>query len=202
MREELRQLWHVPGLETHYTAAATLTVDGTLNLETPEAKVQFMSMGDCVGEGDAVVYLPFAHVLFAGDIVAPNYVPYYKGRTPTIRAWIKALKKLDALDIDTVVPGHGELARKEAITHQREFLEALLSSAEAAIKSGQTADQAAQSIKLDTFAAWEHYNDWLGENVKLVYRELQGEPAGETAPVGAGIVQPKAVERSDAFRDK
>jgi glyoxylase-like metal-dependent hydrolase (beta-lactamase superfamily II) len=202
MREELRALWHVPGLETHYTAAATLTVDGTLNLETPEAKVQFISVGDCVGEGDAVVYLPFAHVLFAGDLVAPNYVPYYKGRTATIRAWIKALKKLEALDIDTVVPGHGELAHKDAISKEREFLEALVAATDAAAKKGLNAEQAAQTVKLDAFATWEHYSDWLGENVKLAYRELQGEPAAETAPVGAGIVPPKAAERADSFRDK
>ncbi|MGD0093587.1 MAG: MBL fold metallo-hydrolase, partial [Planctomycetota bacterium] len=69
MREELRDQWKVPGLETHATTSATLTVEGTLTLDTPEVKIQFISVGDCAGEGDAVVFLPGQKTLFAGDIV-------------------------------------------------------------------------------------------------------------------------------------
>src|SRR5436190_23033834 len=126
MREELRERWHIPGLELHYTAAANITVDGTMNIETPEIKVQFINMGDCVGDGDAVVYLPAPKVLFAGDLVAPNFIPYAKGRTQTVMNWIEALKKLEKMEIDTVIPGHGDKAAKDSITKQREFLELLV----------------------------------------------------------------------------
>jgi glyoxylase-like metal-dependent hydrolase (beta-lactamase superfamily II) len=202
MREELRNQWHVPGLELHYTAAANITVDGIMNIETPEVKVQFIAMGDCVGEGDAVVYIPGAKVLFAGDLVIPNNIPYYKGRTPTLRNWLEALKKLDAMEIETIVPGHGDIARKDAITRQREYLEALQAAVASAIKSRQTAEQAAQSVKLDQFASWSHYNEWFAENVKLVYYEQKGEPLPVTdnTKIGAGAVQPVQVERPDAFR--
>ncbi|HLX63141.1 MAG TPA: MBL fold metallo-hydrolase [Planctomycetota bacterium] len=201
MREELRDLWKIPGLELHYTAAANLTVEGTMNIDTPDIKVQFISMGDCVGDGDAVVYLPGQKLLFAGDLVIPGNVPYYKGRTQTVRNWIEALKKLDKMDIDKIIPGHGEEAGKDAIARQREFLEALLKEVEAGIKAGMTIEQAAQQIKLQPFANWSHYNDWLGENVKLVYRELKGEPmpAGNG---GIGAVQPAQAERLDAFKEK
>ncbi len=204
MRDELRNEWKIPGLETHYTAAANLTVEGTMNIESPEIKVQFISMGDCVGEGDAVVYLPSAKVLFAGDMVIPNNIPYYKGRTQTVRNWIEALKRLEKLEVDTVVPGHGSIAQKDAIGKQREFLEALVGGVDAEIKKGRTADQCAQIVKLEAYASWSHYNDWLAENVKLVYRELKGEPppSDPATKVGAGAAQPLNAERLDAFRDK
>lgn len=204
MREELREQWKIPGLETHYTAAANLTVDGTMNIETPEVKVQFISMGDCVGDGDAVVYLPGSKVLFAGDLVIPNNIPYYKGRTQTVRNWIDALKRLEKMDIDTVVPGHGSIAQKDAIVKQREFLETLVIAVDSEIKKGRTADQTVQIVKLEAFSSWAHYNDWFAENVKLVYRELKGEPppADPASRVGAGAAQPLNAERADAFRDK
>jgi glyoxylase-like metal-dependent hydrolase (beta-lactamase superfamily II) len=204
MREELRDVWHVPGLENQYTAPATLTVDGTMNIDTPEVKIQFISMGDCAGEGDAVVYLPGQKVLFAGDMALPDYVPYYKGRSPTVRNWIAALKKLEGWEIDTVVPGHGPLARKDALRVQREFLEALVGEVDQAIKAGKNMEQAAQTVKLPKYEHWARYTEWLPENVKLVYRELKGEPspANAAANGGAGLVEPKLVERPDAFRDK
>ena len=207
MREELREQWHIPGMEQHYSAAANITIEGTMNIETPEVKVQFINMGDCVGEGDAVVYLPNAKVLFAGDLVAPGFVPYFKGRTQTVQAWIEALKKLDKMDIDTLVPGHGDVARKDAIGKQREFLEALVAAVQLAIKNNQTADAAAQTVKLDAYASWNKSAEWLPENVKLVFRELKGEPLPKPAASGAnvspGIAQPAStVERVDVFRDK
>ncbi|MEI6235107.1 MAG: MBL fold metallo-hydrolase [Planctomycetota bacterium] len=204
MREELRDLWKIPGLERHYTAAATLTVDGTMNIDTPEVKVQFISMGDCVGEGDAVVYLPGQKVLFAGDLVTPNNIPYAKGRTQTVKNWIEALKRLETWEIDTLIPGHGDIAKKDAIGVQRKFLEDLIAAVEVEIKKGATAEQAAQAVTLDQYKTWAHYSDWLGENVKYVYRELKGEPipTADAGKILIGTVQPLNPERADPFKDK
>jgi cyclase len=205
MREELRDKWNVPGLEGFAATPATLTVDGTLTLDTPEVKIQFVSMGDCAGEGDAVVYLPIQKVLFAGDLVLCGYVPYHKGRTLTVRRWIEALKTLEKWEIETVVPGHGDLARKDALAKQRQFLEALVTQTEEAIKAGKSADDAAKSVKLPEFASWARYEEWLPENVKLVYRELKEGPGKADAKAdatGPGLVEPKVVVRPDAFRDK
>ena|GEM_PF-1979962 len=205
MREELRDQWKVPGLEGHATVPATLTVDGTMNIDTPEVKIQFISMGDCVGEGDAVVYLPGQKTLFAGDLVIPGFMPYYKSRTLTVRYWIEALKTLEKWEIETVVPGHGEVARKDAIKQQREFLEALVQEVDAAIKVGKTLEEAAQSVKLSKYSRWVRYDDWLAENVKLVYNELKNK-SSTSLPVssggGAGAVRPGLLEAPDAFREK
>ena len=204
MREELRDQWHVPGLELQAITAATLTVDGTMTLDTPDVKIQFISMGDCVGEGDAVVYLPIHKGVFAGDLVIPGFMPYYKSRTLTVRKWIEALKKLESWELEWVVPGHGEVGTKSAIQQQREFLQDLVNAVEQMIKSGATIEAAAQSVKLPKYARWIRYDEWLPENVKLVYRELkEGEQkAEEKAESSGGSVRPKAVEGNDSFRDK
>ncbi len=204
MREELRDQWKVPGLALQYPAGATLTVDGTMNIETPEVKVQFISMGDCVGEGDAVVYLPGQKILFAGDLVIPNHIPYFKGRTQTVRNWIEALKRLETFEIDTLIPGHGDVARKDAIATQRKFLEDLVAAVDTEIKKGGNIDQVVKAVSLDAYKGWSHYSEWLAGNVKLVYRELKGEPLppNETGKVEIGVVQPLNPERPDPFKDK
>jgi cyclase len=213
MREELRDVWKIPGLENHAVTSATLTVEGTLTLDTREVKVQFISVGDCIGEGDAVVYLPGQKVLFAGDVVVPRFMPYAKGRTPTVRHWIETLKRIESWDIEHVIPGHGEVAGKGAVTTQREFLEKLVEEVSKAIKDGKTIDQAAQSVKLPKYSGWLKYDEWLPENVKLVYRELSeaknekadagsDSPNVATSETGAAAVRPADVDPHDAFRGK
>jgi cyclase len=204
MRAELRDVWKVPGLESHGTTSATLTVDdGTFNIDTPDVKIKFVAMGDCVGEGDAVVYLPVQKTLFAGDMVIPKFMPYYKGRTLTARKWIEALKKIETWDIETVVPGHGDVGKKSAIKEQREFLEALVAETQAQIKAGKTMEQAAAAVKLPKYAEWVRYAEWLPENVKLVYRELKEKPDGDeraSRDGGASAANPSELERPDGFK--
>jgi cyclase len=201
MRAELRDQWKVPGLESHGTTAATLTLDeGTMNLDTPDVKIKFIAVGDCVGEGDAVVFLPVQKVLFAGDVVIPKFVPYYKGRTLSTRHWIETLKKMEGWDIETVVPGHGDVARKDAIRQQREFLEALVAETQAAMKAGKTLEQAAATVKVPKYADWARYAEWLPENVKLVYRELKSGGEDKTSGGSSGTVAPASVDRPDGFR--
>jgi hypothetical protein len=200
----LRDVWKVPGLESHGVTPATLLSEGTMTIDSPEVKIQFISMGDCVGEGDAVVYLPVQKVLFAGDLVLPNIIPYHRGRTLTIRNWIAALKRLESWEIDTVIPGHGEISKKEAIVKQREFLEALLSETEAAVRAGKSEADTIANVKLPKYAGWQRYNEWLGENVRLVFRELSGGTGTPAAAANGGGVSapPGTATGPDGFSGK
>jgi glyoxylase-like metal-dependent hydrolase (beta-lactamase superfamily II) len=209
MRSELRDVWKVPGLEIHSITPATLTVDeGTFNIDTEDIKIKFVAVGDCVGAGDAVVFLPIQKVLFAGDIVIPKIIPYHKGRTLSIRNWIETLKKIETWDIETVVPGHGEVTKKDALRIQREFLEALVAEVKEQIKTGKTIDQAAVAVKLPKYADWVHY-DWLAENVKLVYQELTEKgsadkssqaPSADAKNSGASVARPNDIGKPDGFQ--
>jgi len=203
MREELRDVWKVPGLEGHGITPATLLSDGTMTIDSPEVKIQFVSMGDCVGEGDAVVYLPIQKTLFAGDLVLPNIIPYHRGRTLTLRNWIAALKRMETWEIDTVIPGHGEIAKKDAIVKQREFLEALLSETDAAVRAGKSEADTIAAVKLPKYSNWQRYNEWLGENVRLVFRELSGAaPAAASANSGGVSAPPGTPTGPDGFSGK
>jgi len=65
---------------------------------------------------DLVVYLPQEKVLFAGDLVFRNRIPFV-GQADS-RQWIKALDGLLAFDARVIVPGHGAVS-----TQAREDME-------------------------------------------------------------------------------
>ena len=204
MREILKTEFKVPGLDEHAVTESVVTFEGTLTLHTPEVEVKMLSVGDCLGEGDAVVYLPQQKVLFAGDLVLPGFMPFHEGRTPTIRNWIAALKILDKLDVDTIVPGHGAVGGKELIKQQADFLAALVGEVKKALAAGNTAEQAAKEVRLPNYGTWVKYNEWLPGNVKLVYREL-ATPAiekSEAPPAGAGVGAPSGIAQKDPYNGK
>jgi glyoxylase-like metal-dependent hydrolase (beta-lactamase superfamily II) len=59
---------------------------------------------------DLVVYLPQEKVLFAGDLVFRNRIPFV-GQADS-RQWIKALDSLLGFDAKVIVPGHGGVSTK------------------------------------------------------------------------------------------
>ena len=59
---------------------------------------------------DLVVYLPQEKVLFAGDLVFRNRIPFV-GQADS-RQWIKAIDGLLAFEASVIVPGHGAVSTK------------------------------------------------------------------------------------------
>lgn len=71
-----------------------------------------------------VAYVPKCRVLFAGDTIYSGYPPNTRFSTPElIKKWIRALDYLYALDIDTIIPGHGPPCSKDEIKRNKSILE-------------------------------------------------------------------------------
>jgi len=202
MRQLLKDEFDVKGLGRHGLTSATISFEGSLTLHAPEVEVRMVSVGDCVGEGDAMVYLPQQKILFTGDLVLVGFVPYYRGRTPSVRNWIAQLKRLeDTLPDDVlIVPGHGPQGGKELLRQQREFLEALVVAVKTSLLARKGLKQTMQEVKLPNYAGWKGYQ-WLGENVRLVYEELSKKGSTESSSSGgATMVSPSGVEGPDLYR--
>jgi glyoxylase-like metal-dependent hydrolase (beta-lactamase superfamily II) len=78
--------------------------------------VQLIAVGQNHTQKDLFVYSPKHKVLFAGDIYTHLSHPVMKeGSDPDIVKWEATLRKYAAgpLEIERVIPGHGDLAEKE-----------------------------------------------------------------------------------------
>ena len=84
-------------------------LDGDLTLEVGSTRFLIRHVGPAHTPEDLVVYVPSEMVLFAGDLVFRNRIPYV-GQADS-RRWIEALEHLLAFDATTIVPGHGPLSR-------------------------------------------------------------------------------------------
>jgi glyoxylase-like metal-dependent hydrolase (beta-lactamase superfamily II) len=99
---------HLVAADQWLTGETELVVGGVRFLIEP--------VGPAHTPEDEVIYLPQEKVLFAGDVVFRNRIPFV-GQADS-RHWIKAIDSLLAFDAAVIVPGHGELS-----THAREDMQ-------------------------------------------------------------------------------
>lgn len=66
--------------------------------------------------GDTYLYLPKEKLLITGDILV-NPIPFAVGGSYP-KEWIATLQALDALDVDLIIPGHGEVEHDKTYIRQ------------------------------------------------------------------------------------
>src|SRR5262245_25223542 len=89
-------------------------VSEQLTIEVGQRHIEVLNFGRGVTPGDSVVYLPKEKVLLAGDLIV-NPITFALSGYPT--EWLEALKKIDGLDVTTIVTGHGPALRDKALLH-------------------------------------------------------------------------------------
>ncbi len=65
--------------------------------------------------GDVIVFLPEEKVLFTGDLVLNGRLPYMQSADMDPRGWEQIIRRLAALDVEKIVPGHGGIGPRQGI---------------------------------------------------------------------------------------
>jgi len=79
-------------------------------------RVAIYFLGPAHSASDIFVLLPDDKVFFSGDVALGKRAPYMQSPDVDPRGWENILTRLSQLDVEKVVPGHGTLANKQAIT--------------------------------------------------------------------------------------
>jgi glyoxylase-like metal-dependent hydrolase (beta-lactamase superfamily II) len=92
--------------------------------------VRLQATGRAHSKGDQVVTVPYAGVLFTGDLAEAGqfaifpWFPPYDTDVSGLR-WIEVMRRLIATDPEIVVPGHGDISGPRLLTDIRAYLELL-----------------------------------------------------------------------------
>ena len=138
-RYEKRLAGLTPTLEELKTAvqlAPNVSFDRELNVDLGHRLVQIRFLGRGHTAGDTIVYLPNEKILASGDLLV-HPVPYLFGDISVDHA--NTLQLMSQLDVETIVPGHGEVLHgKDYIYQVMEFLKAVNAAVEREINAGAT----------------------------------------------------------------
>ncbi len=150
-----------------------MTFEGELTLHFAEGRtMQLLHLGTAHTIGDALVLLPEARLLFAGDIAFHYVTPLaFEGH---IGGWLQVCDRVATLGIDTIVPGHGPVGGKDDLREMRGYLASIREQARDAFDAGRSAGQATEGIELGEYVSWAEA-ERLALNVGRLYQEFRGE---------------------------
>ena len=131
--------------------------------------VELIEVGPAHTGGDAIAYVAADRAVFTGDILFIEGHPIIWAGP--IGNWIAACEMIEAMDVDTIVPGHGPLTDKQGVARLRTYLAFIRDEAKKRHDSGMGALEAARSIALDDYANWGD-SERIAVNVAALYREF------------------------------
>jgi glyoxylase-like metal-dependent hydrolase (beta-lactamase superfamily II) len=130
------------------------------------------------------VYVPSDGVVFTGDNIFYHCKSFVQEADPW--EWLAALESIRALDVQTIVPGHGEPCDKSYLSEQAQVLHNWIGVVEDYVRRGLSEEEAvaAPLDVVSTIDAWPigqrlfPRSDWVTEaNIRNVYKHVVARQA-------------------------
>ena len=159
---DYRTIEFVGPSETFSDQMAVHCLEGTLHAE-------YWGPAHC--DGDLILHVPRQKVAFLGDLLFVGRFPWLGDCD--LDGWIACLDRVLALDIETVVPGHGGVSTLKEVADFRDLLAALRAGVHGAIAAGLSEDATVHEVGVPQYAAIPRYHEWLPPNLRATYRYLK-----------------------------
>jgi len=157
----------------------TRTFDRELGLDVGDKHVELIEVGPAHTRGDVLVHVPDDRVVYTGAILFVEGTPIMWAG-PVAR-WIDACRRIESMDVDIVVPGHGPITDRRGAAAVRHYLEHIRDEARKRYDAGMSAAEAARDIDLRDFENWSDA-ERIVVNVDRLYAEFAGsEPSSDIA---------------------
>ena len=174
----------------------TRTFRHGITLQVGTRPVHLMEVGPAHTQGDLMVFVPDAKVLFSADIL-------FIGSTPVMWAgpvtnWLNALDRILALDVETIVPGHGPITDKQGVEQVKAYWEFVADQVGERFRAGMSAEAAAQDIVLSELFRTQPFATWnsperMMTNAHTIYRHLSGRTDAPKVRELLGIMRKQAL---------
>ncbi len=96
--------------------------------------------------GQTAVLIPEEKVLFTGDNITNKMQNFLHSANPIF--WLESLKKIEELEFEHLVPGHGPVCDKSVIAEQYRYIERCIETIKKAIDGGMTREEALGKVSL------------------------------------------------------
>jgi len=168
---ERREGW-AEGGEPRKIVAPTTTFNDKITYYYGKMPVELIFSGPAHTWGDVMVYLPEQKILFAGDVGFFYVAPF--AHNGHVTKWIEQVGKIQAMDVNTIVAGHGPIGGKKEMADMGEYLVAFKREARKRFDAGMKPGQAAAQITLGKYDKWIGARDRLVMNTVRLYHEFNG----------------------------
>lgn len=133
---------------------ATFNQQMTIRLGGREVRLLYLGPGQ--NPGDTFVLFPHARTVHTPGAFArrswANTV-----FTPSVEEWIGVLRKVGSMNVDIILPGHGDVANRADLVEFSRFLAEQYATVKAAVDKGMSADEAVKALPFEQYKSWRNY---------------------------------------------
>jgi glyoxylase-like metal-dependent hydrolase (beta-lactamase superfamily II) len=158
--------------EKRPTAVPQITFSDSLTIELGGKTVELSYVGRNHSNNSVVMRFPAERALFAVDFIPVKAVAYRNLPDAYIPDWMESLKRVEAMDFDILVPGHGSLGNKADVRAFRDYLEELHAAVLEQARAGKSLEEMQQSIRLEKYKDWFRYEEFLPLNIEGMYSRI------------------------------
>ena len=158
--------------ESRPTAVPELTFSERMTIELGGKRVELIYPGPSHSDNLIAIYFPDERAVFTVDMISVKRLPYRDLSDAYFPQWMEAIRRVEAIDFDILVPGHGPMGTKQDAADHRAYLEQLYEEVLAAARAGQSLEEMQAAITLDAYRDWGRYDDWRPLNIEGMLRNI------------------------------
>jgi glyoxylase-like metal-dependent hydrolase (beta-lactamase superfamily II) len=172
--------------EKRPTPVPNITFTDALDIDLGGTLVQLRYVGRNHSNNSIVVVLPKERVLYAVDFIPVKSMAFRDFPDAYVPEWMESLSRVEAIDFDILVPGHGPMGTKDDLRNFHHFLDDLHAAVLDGVRHGKTVEQLKAELKFPRQETWTNYKESLGLNIEGMYRLVQANRRNNQG-VGGGI---------------
>ncbi len=158
--------------EQRPTAVPDITFSDQMTIELGGKRVELSYVGRSHSDNMIVMRFPAERALFAVDFIPVKSVAWKNMTDAYIPDWMNAIARVEAMDFDILVPGHGGLGTKADATAFRGYMEILYAAVLKGAREGKSLEAMQQSIRLEKYKDWHNHDTQLALNIEGMYNQI------------------------------
>lgn len=151
----------------------TIRFDEQLTFDLGEKTFELTYLGPGHGNDLIAIVVRPDDVAFVVDAVSSKRLYYRDFPGTDIDDLIAQVRKVDSLDFDILIGGHGPVGVKRDVGLGLTYLESLRAAVLQGLQAGKTVDELKRSVTMDMYRDWEMYDQWRALNVEGMARFLK-----------------------------
>jgi glyoxylase-like metal-dependent hydrolase (beta-lactamase superfamily II) len=167
------QTWKNMDAEIRDPDFSTMFFNEGLTLKPGGSSVVLTNIGKGHTNGDVVVFIPEADVVFTSDLLYVDSVGFMGSGYMT--DWLLALDFLEQIGARQVVPGYGPVTDTEDIYKFSQFFRDFLTEILRYIERGDSIEKTLEEFDLPQYRDFKGYDQLIKLNLKRAYEDLSSD---------------------------
>jgi glyoxylase-like metal-dependent hydrolase (beta-lactamase superfamily II) len=148
-----------------------VTFAGEATIRLGGRDIRLIDLGPGQQAGDTYVHFPHARVLFTPGAFGKKSMPNM-AFTPSVETWVKQLGQIADMDIDRILPAHGDVATRADVKELAAMLADEYATVKQAVEKRVPVEEAVKTLTFPQYKDWRNYRRLEGE-IRALY-ELIG----------------------------